>query len=352
MVQRQVLRTEGAGTLDVVVRGRVDRPGVRHDHARGRPSRRAPADALRPRRSFAHADGAGGARAHPHPAGFGPGRRPVAPERGCVAGRCHVVVQVRGSPRAGGRLRRGGPRGDEPVRGHPVTGAVAYTLACTAMPGPGGTTCLVTDHRLLPLSWTRDAYYQAAALLAAGGDPGIEITRRHLAWLWDVGRDRRGLWQRSRLVTGQPLDRVYRLTSSCTRCWSCWTSVRSRARGPRTTTGVPVCPRSGAPCHVTGRSSRARRTLPTTPPGCPTCCRTSCCSPGPPSGWPSTPRTSDCTDPGWSGNSTRCSTASMTRSPATARSVPSGPTPPTPPGSTSGTTTPTTCPRRWLRRGA
>jgi hypothetical protein len=46
--------------------------------------------------------------------------------------------------------------------------------------------CIVTDHRLLPLSWTRDAYYQAALLLSCLDvtASGSDVVGRHLSWLW------------------------------------------------------------------------------------------------------------------------------------------------------------------------
>jgi hypothetical protein len=58
---------------------------------------------------------------------------------------------------------------------------------------------LVTDHRLLPLSWTRDAYYQALLLLALGHG---QTVAEHLRWLWGPGRPTTGGWQRSHLPDG------------------------------------------------------------------------------------------------------------------------------------------------------
>ena len=88
-------------------------------------------------------------------------------------------------------------------------GARRYTLACTAMSTTGLACCIVTDHRLLPLSWTRDAYYQAALLLACGGEPGHDVVRRHLAWLWGPGHDAHGVWQRSHFVSGAVKDQAF-----------------------------------------------------------------------------------------------------------------------------------------------
>ncbi|HZD37366.1 MAG TPA: glycoside hydrolase family 125 protein [Actinomycetes bacterium] len=98
----------------------------------------------------------------------------------------------------------------EPLARH----GIAYVLACCAIP-IGDTTCLATDHRILPLSWTRDAYFMAAALLAwtrAGGPAeAAQVVRRHLDWLFHVATRSQGWWARSHLVGGQPKDLVFQL---------------------------------------------------------------------------------------------------------------------------------------------
>jgi hypothetical protein len=89
--------------------------------------------------------------------------------------------------------------------------ALRYTLSCTAVAVSDGMCCIVTDHRLLPLSWTRDAYYQAALLLSCLDvmPGGSDVVGRHLTWLWGPGRDATGVWQRSHLTTGAVKDRAY-----------------------------------------------------------------------------------------------------------------------------------------------
>lgn len=91
---------------------------------------------------------------------------------------------------------------------------LAYLLGCCAVP-VGQATCLVTDHRILPLAWTRDAYFMASALLAwarAGGPAeALGVVRRHLDWLFDVAIRPAGWWARSHLVGGQPKDIVFQL---------------------------------------------------------------------------------------------------------------------------------------------
>jgi uncharacterized protein len=98
----------------------------------------------------------------------------------------------------------------EPV----VRRGLAYVLGCCSVP-VGDAICLVTDHRILPLSWTRDAYFAAWALLAwhRAGGPGeaTGVVRRHLDWLFDVAVRPEAWWARSHLVGGQPKDRVFQL---------------------------------------------------------------------------------------------------------------------------------------------
>jgi uncharacterized protein len=91
---------------------------------------------------------------------------------------------------------------------------IAYVLGCCAVP-VGDAICLVTDHRILPLAWTRDAYFMATALLAwtrAGGPAeAAQLVRRHLDWLFRVATRPQGWWARSHLVGGQPKDPVFQL---------------------------------------------------------------------------------------------------------------------------------------------
>ncbi|GAB4098097.1 glycoside hydrolase family 125 protein [Sinomonas halotolerans] len=85
--------------------------------------------------------------------------------------------------------------------------AVQYALGCCALDVADGMTCVVTDHRLLPLSWTRDAYFVVLPLLLQG-EPGSEeedVLRRHLNWLFGPARAD-GPWMRSHLTGGQVKD--------------------------------------------------------------------------------------------------------------------------------------------------
>jgi uncharacterized protein len=70
--------------------------------------------------------------------------------------------------------------------------------------------CIVTDHRILPLSWTRDAYYQALLLLrAAEREDDVTLVAAHLRWLWSRCRRPSAFWARSHLPNGEPKDLVF-----------------------------------------------------------------------------------------------------------------------------------------------
>ncbi|MBW4438315.1 MAG: glycoside hydrolase family 125 protein [Pleurocapsa minor GSE-CHR-MK-17-07R] len=75
------------------------------------------------------------------------------------------------------------------------------------------TTCLLTDHMLLPLSWNRDAYYVALALLHWPGRPAEmrEIVRRHLLWMFERADRPDGAWGRCYLANGRIKDPAFQL---------------------------------------------------------------------------------------------------------------------------------------------
>jgi hypothetical protein len=85
--------------------------------------------------------------------------------------------------------------------------ARAYALGCCALDVAEDQTCVVTDHRLLPLSWTRDAYFVVLPLLLHGEPDSVEehVLRRHLNWLFGPARAE-GPWMRSHLTGGQVKD--------------------------------------------------------------------------------------------------------------------------------------------------
>lgn len=92
---------------------------------------------------------------------------------------------------------------------HIAAGSLAYVRGCTALDVGEGGVCIVTDHRILQLSWTRDAYYQALLLLRAGDGHDANRVARHLKWLWGHCRRPDGFWMRSHLPNGEPKDLVF-----------------------------------------------------------------------------------------------------------------------------------------------
>ncbi len=73
--------------------------------------------------------------------------------------------------------------------------------------------CLLTDHMLLPLSWNRDAYYIARALLT-WHQPGLDtrsIIRGHLHWMFETAERPDGTWGRCYLANGRIKDPAFQL---------------------------------------------------------------------------------------------------------------------------------------------
>lgn len=103
---------------------------------------------------------------------------------------------------------------DRAIRGRPtddwtdrlVSRALAYVRGCTALAFRPRECAILADHRLLPLSWTRDAYYQALLLVANGSRPDLAIVADHLRWLWRRCERPDGRWVRSHHGNGAPKD--------------------------------------------------------------------------------------------------------------------------------------------------
>ena len=90
-----------------------------------------------------------------------------------------------------------------------VDRALAYVRGCTALRvGPDERTIL-TDHRFLPLSWTRDAYWQALALLAADAPGDRGRVADHLRWLWRRCDRPERSWARSHHADGRRKDLAF-----------------------------------------------------------------------------------------------------------------------------------------------
>jgi uncharacterized protein len=82
----------------------------------------------------------------------------------------------------------------------------SYNLAVPVNEG----VCLLTDHMLLPLSWNRDAYYAARALLSWHVDFHDRV-RRHLIWMFEIAERIDGAWARCYLANGKVKDGAFQL---------------------------------------------------------------------------------------------------------------------------------------------
>ena len=107
------------------------------------------------------------------------------------------------APRPAGRRRAGDPTDRLTDRG------LAYVRGCTALRLGEDERVILTDHRILPLSWTRDAYWQALALLAADGPGDRMRVADHLRWLWRRCERPDGRWVRSHHANGLRKDPAF-----------------------------------------------------------------------------------------------------------------------------------------------
>ena len=92
----------------------------------------------------------------------------------------------------------------------PVRRAVAYALDCAAS-SVGDATAVLADHAILPLVWTRDAYYVCRALLAIAPREGAELTARFLRWCFETAERPDGWWPRASLASGVLKDPIFQL---------------------------------------------------------------------------------------------------------------------------------------------
>ena len=84
--------------------------------------------------------------------------------------------------------------------------AIAYIRGCTALRTTSNERAILTDHRLLPLSWTRDAYFQALLLHVTDGPGDHDRVADHLRWLWRRNERPDGRWVRSHHANGRRKD--------------------------------------------------------------------------------------------------------------------------------------------------
>jgi hypothetical protein len=94
-----------------------------------------------------------------------------------------------------------------------VRRGVAYALDCAASRMSENVVAIITDHEILPLVWTRDAYYICRALLSA--EPKETRVRAavdgFLTWLFEIAERPDGAWPRASLASGQAKDVAFQL---------------------------------------------------------------------------------------------------------------------------------------------
>ena len=118
----------------------------------------------------------------------------------------------RGVGRGGEREReRGGERDRE--RDHAIRRGVAYALDCAASRIDDLAVAVLADHEILPLVWTRDAYYVCRMLLElAPRDERVRaVVDGFVSWLFEAAERPAGWWPRASLANGRSKDPAFQL---------------------------------------------------------------------------------------------------------------------------------------------
>ncbi|HEV8670672.1 MAG TPA: glycoside hydrolase family 125 protein [Candidatus Limnocylindria bacterium] len=91
--------------------------------------------------------------------------------------------------------------------------ATAYALDCAAARAGDDLVAVLADHEILPLVWTRDAYYVCRILLAlAPHDERVRaVVDGFLRWLFEAAERPAGWWPRASLANGTAKDPVFQL---------------------------------------------------------------------------------------------------------------------------------------------
>lgn len=98
--------------------------------------------------------------------------------------------------------------GDDNARARRAT---SYAIDC-ASARIDASTAVLADHMILPLVWTRDAYYVCRWLLALDAHGlGAEVTARFLRWCFETAERPGGWWPRASLASGQAKDPIFQL---------------------------------------------------------------------------------------------------------------------------------------------
>jgi len=98
-------------------------------------------------------------------------------------------------------------------RSHLIRRGAAYALDCAQSRVSDRAVAIITDHEILPLVWTRDAYYICRALLAVApkAPSTAAAVEQFLVWLFEVAERPDGAWPRSALASGKAKDVAFQL---------------------------------------------------------------------------------------------------------------------------------------------
>jgi hypothetical protein len=96
---------------------------------------------------------------------------------------------------------------------HAIRRGVAYALDCAASRVDDLAVAMLADHEILPLVWTRDAYYVCRMLLALAPRDGRvrAVVDGFLRWLFDLAERPAGWWPRASLANGASKDPAFQL---------------------------------------------------------------------------------------------------------------------------------------------
>jgi hypothetical protein len=94
----------------------------------------------------------------------------------------------------------------------PARRGVSYAIDCAAT-RTGDALAFLADHQILPLVWTRDAYYVCRALLAVGPrEPRIAaFVDGFIRWSFEAAETVDGWWPRASLASGAAKDPAFQL---------------------------------------------------------------------------------------------------------------------------------------------
>jgi hypothetical protein len=96
---------------------------------------------------------------------------------------------------------------------HAVRRGVAYAVDCAAARAGDDLVAVLADHQILPLVWTRDAYYVCRMLLElAPRDERVRaVVDGFLRWLFEAAERPAGWWPRASLANGASKDPAFQL---------------------------------------------------------------------------------------------------------------------------------------------